>query len=216
MKAKNSSFIYIVLIKALTGLGTVGRKLTGYEYTHIAVSLEPELEQFVSFSRRKHATPFDAGFMYEYRDYYAFGEHRRFKAKVFEVPVSDDRMIKIRRYLERIKADDGYLFNLYSMLTMPLFHGFPIRKTHNCMSFTALILKHCGSVQMKKTYYKYSIADIDRLLTGYLKYEGYLDKGTAVHPGYMAPAKGLTEIKRFIRLNYRLCCRMAGRGKGEG
>ena len=38
--------VYIVLIKTHTGLGAVARRITGYPYTHIAVSLDRSMEDF--------------------------------------------------------------------------------------------------------------------------------------------------------------------------
>ena len=60
--------IYIVLIKAHTGLGSIARRLTGYPYTHIAVSLDRSMTDFISYSRRYHYIPFDAGYTHDYRD----------------------------------------------------------------------------------------------------------------------------------------------------
>ena len=54
-----------------------------------------------------------------------------------------------------INNDNEYIFNLYSMATMSLFHGFRIYKAHNCMSFVSKILKLSKSVNMTKKYYKY-------------------------------------------------------------
>ena len=67
--------IYICLVAAHTGLGQCVRRFSDYPYTHIAVSLDASLTDFVTYSRRRHSLPLDAGFMHEYRDYYAFGAH---------------------------------------------------------------------------------------------------------------------------------------------
>ena len=40
---EKDEYIYIVLVKALTGLGRIARKITRYEYTHIAISLDENL-----------------------------------------------------------------------------------------------------------------------------------------------------------------------------
>ena len=58
-------YIYIVLIKAHTGLGSIARRITGYEYTHTAVCLNDRFDDFISYSRRRHYLPFDAGFTHE-------------------------------------------------------------------------------------------------------------------------------------------------------
>ena len=63
--AIKNDFIYIVLVKAHTGLGKVSRVLSGgYEYSHIAVCKDDRFEDFITFSRRRHYAPFDAGFMH--------------------------------------------------------------------------------------------------------------------------------------------------------
>ena len=152
----NNEYIYIVLVKALTGLGQFSRMITKYEYSHIAVCLDEKLEDFVTFSRRKHYSPFNAGFMHEKREHYAFGENKKVKVKVFKVPVTKENKARIINYIADIEDDKEYVFNIYSMITMPFIHGFEIYKAYNCMSFTAKIIELSDSVQMDKTYYKYN------------------------------------------------------------
>lgn len=168
--------IYICLIAAHTGLGKFVRRLTGYPYTHIAVSLEESLTDFVTYSRRKHDVPLDAGFMHEYRDYYAFGKHRTVRMKVFALPVSTDAHVRILQFISACENDGAQMFNLFSMVTMPLVHGFRIYKAHNCMSFTAKILSLSGAVKMNRPYWKYDIREMDELLDGHLYFEGELER----------------------------------------
>ena len=83
---ENNEYIYIVLIKALTGLGKFSRKISKYEYTHIAVSLDEKLDDFVTFSRKNHYSPFNAGFMHEKKE----GENWRAdvcRSPVFALPI---------------------------------------------------------------------------------------------------------------------------------
>ena len=165
-------YIYVVLIKAHTGLGRVARVFSHYEYTHVAVSLDRTLTDFITFSRRKHFLPLDAGIMHEYRDYYAFGNHRQVKIKVFKVPVAEQNYTEIMRFISKCENDSEYIFNLFSMMTMPILHGFEIYKAYNCMSFTARIVELTGAVDLQKPYYKYSIKDMEQLLQKYEYFEG--------------------------------------------
>jgi len=165
-------YIYVVLIKAHTGLGKVARVFSRYEYTHVAVSLDRTLTDFVTFSRRKHYLPLDAGFMHEYRDYYAFGNHRRVKIKVFKVPVAEQNYNEIIRFISKLENDSEYIFNLFSMMTMPILLGFEIYKAYNCMSFTARVVELTGAVKLKRPYYKYSIKDMEQLLQKHEYFEG--------------------------------------------
>ena len=120
-----NEYIYIVLVKAHTGLGKVSRVLSGgYEYSHIAVCRDDRFEDFITFSRRRHYAPFDAGFMHETRSCYCFGVHDRIKLKIFRLPVDLRARRKIDHFLKQVeRQQDRYLFNLYSMVTMPFLHG---------------------------------------------------------------------------------------------
>mgnify|MGYP004469278223 FL=1 len=173
---EKDEYIYIVLVKALTGLGRIARKITRYEYTHIAISLDENLEDFITFSRRKHYSPFDAGFMHEKREYYAFGKNKNVKVKVFKIKISQYNKEKIIEYIDKIENDKEYIFNFYSMITMPIFHGIRIFKAHTCMSFVGRVIELSECVELKKKYYKYNIKEIDDLLKGYLLSEVNLEK----------------------------------------
>lgn len=203
--------IFLVLIRAHTGLGNAARLFTHYEYTHAALSLDRSLTEFVSYSRRYHSFPFDAGFAYEYRDYYAFGSHRDVKVRVFRLCPDDAHMEQIRRFLEQCERDPDEIFNLYSMMTMPLLYGVPIWKAHNCMSFTAKIAELTGCVKMHKPFFRYSIPELDALLTdaGCLFFEGMLPRRkSAGYKEYMRrfePVKyGADMCKLLAKLTYRL------------
>jgi hypothetical protein len=188
-------YIYIVLIKAHTGLGSVARVFTRYPYTHIAVCLDKSLTDYISFSRRYHNFPFEAGFTHEYRDYYAFGRHKDYGAKVFRLPVEEDEYCDILEFINE-RENGGYLFNVFSMATMPLIGGFRIAGAENCMSFTAQIIEKSGVVKLLKPYWRYSIKDMDELLMKYQYFEGKISKRSCdIHTEYMQKFC----IKRYFR-----------------
>ena len=158
-------YLYIVLVRAWTGLGFIARRVMSYEYTHIAVCLKEPLEDFINFSRRDHYRPWDCGFMHETMESYLFGKHDSIKLKVFKVPVSDAKMKEITDYIDEIESDKEYRFNIFSMITMPILHGVQRKKRHNCMSFVGKILEISGCVKMERPSYKYNIKEMDELLT---------------------------------------------------
>lgn len=208
MKNNNKDYIYIVLVKALTGLGKFARKFSKYEYTHIAVCLNKNINDFITFSRKKHYTPFNSGFMHETLDCYAFGSNEKIKLKIFKVPVTIENKKIIEQYIKKIANDNEYIFNLYSMATMSLFHGFRIYKTHNCMSFVSKILELSKSVNMTKKYYKYNIKDIDILLTDYKYKEEYFYKTKIQNRDYMDNVSFINNVGMFFRLNGKLLYRI--------
>ena len=200
-------FIYVVFVKALTGLGKFSRMFSEYEYTHIAVSVDESLEDFITFSRKAHNAPFMAGFMHERREHYAFGEHKKVKVKVYRLPVSLVKFGKIQDYIRKIEEDDAYIFNLYGMITMPLLHGLPIYKAHNCMSFVSKIIELSGAVRMKTPFYKYNIPDMDKLLSGFGSNVFYLEKRRE-DKAYMKKVGLIQNIRAFISLNGKLIYRL--------
>jgi hypothetical protein len=210
---KKNSYVYVVLVKALTGLGKFTRKISKYEYTHIAICLNEKFDKFYTFSRRKHYNPFDCGFMIETLDCYAFGKHKDVKLKIFKLPVSNENKEKIERYIDNIDKDQKYIFNFFSMITMPIFHGFRIYKTHNCMSFVSKIIELTDTVEMKKAYYKYNIKEIDTLLSEYLYNEDCYEKKTIETKNYMDHVFFIKIIFNFINLNIRLIYRMILKGR---
>lgn len=199
--------IYIVLIKAMTGLGKLARRISGYDYTHIAVSLDETLSDFVTFSRRMHYAPFDAGFMHEKREHYAFGKYDSVKVKVFRIPVTCEAYKRVKDFISEVENDDKYVFNFFSMVTMPLIHGFKIYKAYNCMSFVGKILELSDAVRMDRKYYRYSIKDFDRLLSVFYNEENYLEKACE-DTDYMAKINFFRNIRLYIRLNGILLYRL--------
>lgn len=214
MKKENqNNYIYVVLVKALTGLGKFARLTSKYDYTHIAVCLDEKFDKFYTFSRRKHYSPFDCGFMIETLDCYAFGKHKDVKLKIFKVPVSKENKIEIEKYIENVSKDAEYIFNFYSMITMPIFRGFKIYKAHNCMSFVSKIIELSDTVNISKPYYKYNIKEIDELLTEYQYKEELFEKRKIETKGYMNYVGLLKNILYFINLNNKLIYRLIVKGK---
>lgn len=201
-------YIYVVFVKAHTGLGKIARKLSGYEYTHIAVCLDKPLKEFITFSRRKHSAPFDCGFMRETLDCYAYGNHRGVKLKVVALPVSQKNRAQIEEYISLIENDDAYVFNFFSMLTMSFLHGLPIYKAHNCMSFVAKLIELSGAVKLEKKYYKYNISEMEDLLSGFTSREGIACKKKIETVNYMEHVSILRNICLFIKLNSTLISRL--------
>ena len=214
-KENQNNYIYVVLVKALTGLGKFARLTSKYDYTHIAVCLDEKFDKFYTFSRRKHYSPFDCGFMIETLDCYAFGKHKNIKLKIFKVPVSKENKEKIEKYIENVSKDSKYIFNFFSMMTMPIIRGFKIYKAHNCMSFVSEIIELSDTVNMSKPYYKYNIKEIDELLTDYLYKEDFFDKKEIETKGYMSYVGLIKNTLYFINLNCKLIYRLIAKGKGK-
>ena len=200
--------IYIVLIQAHTGLGSIARKITRYPYTHIAVTFDKSMTDFISFSRKYHYFPFEAGITHEYRNYYAFGRFSDFRAKVFELALDDAHFDAVSKYISDCEKDENMQFNVLSMATMPLIGGFHIPHSENCMSFTSRCIGLSGCAKMKRRYWRYSIKDIDEMLSDYLLFEGKITRGEAADDGYMTPFEPVRYVKGMIKHFSKLLIRI--------
>ncbi len=205
--------IYIVLVKANTILGRITRKLFHYEYTHIAISLDKELKNFITFSRRKHYTPFDCGYMVEDINCYAYGRNKKVKCKIFKLQITKEKKKEIKQFINKVSKDKEYIFNFYSMLTMPMIHGFQIYKSHNCMSFVSKIIELTNEIEFTKKYYQYNIQEIDHLLSNYQIDEKYFYKEKEDNKEYMKIRGLLWNTILFLLLNGKLCYRICMKRK---
>lgn len=205
---KENKYIYIVLVKALTGLGKFVRIFSKYEYTHIAVSLDESLNDFITFSRKKHYEPFNSGFMHETLDCYAFGDNKSVKLKVFKIPVSNESYKEINEFISSIENDNEYIFNLISMSTMGIFHGVSIYKSLNCMSFVSKVISLTKKINMNKKYYEYNIKELDNLLSDYFYKEELFYKKKIINKSYMDRVSIFKNIKGFLSINTKLIYRL--------
>lgn len=196
-----SRTVGIALVRANTGLAGTARLLTGYEYTHCAVCLDDTWEEFLTFSRRRHYAPFDAGFTREKRNSYAYGKNRNVKLKLFRIPVSEEQYGEAARFISETERQDPP-FDIWGMVTMPLLHGIAHPGVKNCMSFTAEVIALCG-IPLDRPACRYSIRDIDALLKGIPHTTAVFEKTPDSEEDYMRPSSPLQNIRDFVRLNRR-------------
>lgn len=197
----NEEFFYIVLEKSHTVFGKIARLTDPYEYTHITYSGDRDMKHFVSFSRNKHYAPFASGFSDETLDCFAYGKNESVKLKVFKIPVSAENKERINEFVEFVRKDrKNYYFNLFSAVSMPIFHGFRIYKTYNCMSFTGKILELSGTIPMDRAYYKYTIEDMDKLMSDYVYDEREFTREEILTPDYMDRVNIFYNIGTLVRM----------------
>ena len=114
----------------------------------------------------------------------------------------------ILSHISKCENDEDMLFNLFSMATMPVIGGFRIAHTENCMSFTARCIELSGCCELKRPYWRYSIKDIDEMLsTDFRYFEGRIVRHKVPDDGYMTPFEPVRYLFGMIRLFSKLTCR---------
>lgn len=131
MEKTQQKYIYVCFLATNTTIAKISRKISKCDYTHISISFNESLEDFVSFSRKCTNTPLDAGIVWERRGDYIQPGEAAFRTKIFRIPVSEEKLLSIKKLIWKYERDSEYMFNILSMVTMTVFHGFSIYKTEN-------------------------------------------------------------------------------------
>ena len=187
----------ILFEKSNTNIGKLGRFVDAYPYTHVSISFDNE--NYLSFSRRKHHNPFDAGFMIEKMNYYAYED---VELKVYEVDVTKKQIEKIYEFINEIK---DYPFDIYGMIKMFINRPRKKQDAYNCMSFVSRVLEIIEIPLIHKDYYENNIEDIENALIRYgLKPEILKVKKMENNDGYMEKVPMIEIIRSFIEINRKL------------
>ena len=137
--------IYIVLSQTPSKFGRIIRRLDGSEYNHASISFDDKLNQLYSFGRYRNSNPVHAGIVKEYLERFTLMKVSTIKTRIYEVQVTKDQYLLGKKRILEIKHDrEGYLYNLFSVLSYPLFHGFHTYKAYTCAEFVAHMLTVMG------------------------------------------------------------------------
>ena len=138
-------YIYVVLSKTPTKVGSAIRKLAGIKYNHASIAFDRELIQLYSFARRQYKNPLDAGLVREHPEWFSLRRHNRVDVRIYKIPVTREQYLKGKTRILEIKHDsDGYLYNLFSVLFFPFMKGFETYKAYSCAEFVAHMIRTMG------------------------------------------------------------------------
>lgn len=166
--------IYILLMYLPSAFGRLTQKVTKYQYTHVALSLDDKFDYFYAFSRLRAKTAAVSGYIEEKRIYYTLGEDVPIQTKIFKIPVAKENYQKVIDFLEETRQDPEIMYNLIQMLLLPWVGGRPVYKAYNCGEFIAKIVELAG-IPLQRPYYQYMPRYFSELLAEYEIYEGVLE-----------------------------------------
>ena len=154
--------IYVAFVKSNTKSGSLIRKITHWNYSHISISIDDNLKEYYAFSRLNYRSSFLAGFTKEYHSNYSQLKATPFEVAYYKIPISEDECKKIFLFIDAVSTDKEYIFNYPSMFTLKLIHGFEVCKSYNCITFVTKMLTFISCVKLTKKYYKYDINEIEK------------------------------------------------------
>lgn len=147
------------------------RRVGGLRYNHAAVGLDAGLRRLYAFARPQHHAVLQGRLVRESLDRYTLRQPVTVPVVVFRLTVSEQQYRWVQQTIARIQSDPGYLYNLVSVLTYPLFRGLTMEKSFSCMEFVVYVLKQLG-YPLRRPCCRYRPDDLIRLLPDCIVYEG--------------------------------------------
>lgn len=157
--------LYVMISKTDTGIGNVIRKVSGYPYNHVSMTLDSTFRTWVSFARYIQDTPLYGGFIVEPAERF-LAKGKTVDVHIFAVDITPQRYEELRELFSQAgNPDSDYIYNHFELVTLTFGIKFPIRNAYTCLGFANAVMG---------TNYA-SIPDLDRQMAPMLHYEGTLN-----------------------------------------
>ncbi|MBQ8797260.1 MAG: hypothetical protein IJZ56_03600 [Oscillospiraceae bacterium] len=199
-------YIYIVFSSTPYKIGKLIRRVTRETYNHISISLDKDLTQMYSFSRRYYRLPLYGGFVHESRSRY----HVKGIATdicLCALPVTARQYATLNNLLQGMhRRSRFYIYNHLSVLGAVIHKPIRARDAYTCVEFCVKVLRELGiDIQPNKFY---SVGDIQTLLAPYIVYSGAMPEPEGFDEEYYAekpvPHPTLTTLREMLKLLPRL------------
>ena len=169
----DKKYVYIVISRTQTKFAKCIRCFGKIKYNHSAIGLDADLKELYAFSRPRYRAIFLGRLDRETLNRYTMDKDQAVPVVVFKLPVSSKMYYNIRKYIEEVSYDSEYMYNLFSVLTYPITHGFATYKTFNCTEFVAHLLKTMN-YPLDHPAYRYKPDDFLEILKEYIIFDGDL------------------------------------------
>lgn len=178
------SYIYVVFSATPYAIGRAIRRVTGEEYNHASIALDPDLTQMYSFARRFYRTPLYGGFVKESHARYHVGS-KVSQICICKIPATQAQYAAIESKLTAMYSkSDTYIYNHISALGGLLHKQIPAKDACTCVEFCTQILQELG-INVDPAKY-YSVCDLKNILSKHVIYTGPMPKGSKEDPAYFA------------------------------
>lgn len=133
-------YIYIILSMSGTRFSKFLKFFSHLTYTHVSLSLTPDITTMYSFARQNLKMPWIAGFVEEHPNTGIFGIYNP-SCEVLKVKVSNTAYNQIKKYIESTKLrSKEYNYNFPGLLFTYLKIPQKLRKSFTCTQFIAWVL----------------------------------------------------------------------------
>ena len=144
--------VYLLLTRSSTVISGVIHALTGDAYTHIAISLDPQLRSFYSFGRFYPQFPLPAGFVRETLDGGYYGRHSAMPCAMYALDVCEEVYGALSAQLEQMcREADSYRYNLLGLILCRMDFAHERGRHFFCSQFVARMLELSGALRLPKS-----------------------------------------------------------------
>lgn len=205
MKQTAPKYIYLVFSATQNGMGRMIRRVTGYEFNHVSVSLCPAPGRLYSFARHYKDTPLYGGFVCESAQRYAATRGRAARVHVCAVPVNAAQYRRAKQYIDRVKRErKSYIYNMVSAVTFPLGIDVRIERAMTCIQFATAVLRCAAAPRSSLIPSFCTIRALETLYSDCTVYDG---------PFPAAGCPGQEDYLRRNSLGYRITRTTANMGR---
>lgn len=140
-KNSDEKKVYIILTYTGTLLSKVIRRYTKFEYSHVSIATDNELNEMYSFARIRPYNPFVAGFIQENPHEGTFKRFKNTSTEIYSMTVSRKQYCKIRKNLNVMKENRSeYHYNILGLFALIFHKKLKRDKTFYCAEFVQYIL----------------------------------------------------------------------------
>lgn len=157
--------LYIMISKTDTGVGGIIRKVTGFPYNHVSMTLDPSFRRWVSFARFHCDTPLYGGFLAEPAERF-LAKGQQIDVHIFALELTPRRFSELEALFSKAGTpDSGYIYNYVELLTLVFGIRFPVQNAYTCLGFANAVMG---------TEFR-NIRELDEKLQPHLFYAGALN-----------------------------------------
>lgn len=139
--------IYLLLTKTDTVLSRAIARVTGDPYTHVAISLDKELNELYSFGRKTKSNPFNSGFVREQIIGSIYEENLKCDCAIYETVITDRQYNRLKLELTKMSVDASmYKYNFLGLFNFIFNTNVKRKYKYFCSEFVSEMLRRIDTL----------------------------------------------------------------------
>ena len=147
--------IYIILSYTGTIMSKIVKLYTRYEYSHVSIALDKNIDKMYSFGRKNIYNIFDAGFVTENKHSTFYKKFKNTKCVILEVSVTEKQYVELSNILKTYEEHkDNYKYDLIGVFLRPFNIKFDRKNYFYCTKFVKEVLEDSNIYKFDNDFVK--------------------------------------------------------------